>query len=191
MIKVEDLTIGYGKKIIQKNVNFQIHDGIFGLLGTSGIGKTTLLRTISGLTPQLSGNIFCDSEAFMMHQKYTNFAWLKCIDNILIVDEIQKRNPDLDRAMGMLKKVELLKYAKYYPTQLSGGMNQRLALARTLYANPKNLLMDEPLSALDENTRKKMQDLIMDYQEKTQSTILMVTHSKQEAQRMCKEIITL
>lgn len=189
MIEVRNLTIGYGKKIIRNNINFKIDNGIYGLLGESGVGKTTLLRTLASLTPKISGEILFNSKPFMMHQKYTNFAWLKCIDNILIVDEIQKRNQDLESAMDILQKVGLLKYANYYPAQLSGGMNQRLALARTLYAKPQNLLMDEPLSALDENTRKNMQDLIMDYQKKTESTILMVTHSNSEAKRMCKKII--
>ena len=94
-------------------------------------------------------------------------------------------------ALHMLERVGLKAYAYKYPMQLSGGMRQRLALARVLYAQPKILLMDEPLSALDEITRKSMQDLIIETQRNNKSTIILVTHSDAEAKRMCHEIIKM
>ena len=91
----------------------------------------------------------------------------------------------------MLYKVGLGGYEKKFPKELSGGQRQRLALARTLYMNPEVMLMDEPLSALDEKTRFEMQNLIIELHQKTHNTILMVTHSTNEANRMCDKIITI
>ena len=91
----------------------------------------------------------------------------------------------------MLEMVKLGEHMDKYPRQLSGGMRQRLALARTLFINPKIVLMDEPLSALDNETRTEMQDLILDTHKNTKNTIFMVTHSQAEANKMCDEIIKL
>jgi ABC-type nitrate/sulfonate/bicarbonate transport system ATPase subunit len=128
----------------------------------------------------------------MMHQRYTNFDWLSCLDNVLIAERKRKGRRELkNEAIEVLKKVGLGDYLDRYPTELSGGMQQRLALARVLFAKPKVLLMDEPLSALDDTTREKMQQLILDCHKETQNTILMVTHSVDEATKMCDHIINL
>lgn len=205
MIQIEKLTTGYSRdKPLLKDYSFKFKDNrIYGILGESGCGKTTLLKTLAGLIYPLSGEIFIDGEiltkasknnVYMMHQNYTCFNWLTCLDNVLIIEKV-KRNKitkDVkDRALYMLERVGLKNEAGKYPTQLSGGMKQRLALARILYAEPQILLMDEPLSALDETTRKSMQDLIMEMQKKTKSTIILVTHSESEAKRMCHEIIKM
>lgn len=130
---------------------------------------------------------------YMLHQNYTSFDWLTCLDNILIAKKIQGNvtEEDIDNAKQMLDAVKLSKDADKYPRQLSGGMRQRLALARTLFVNPKIILMDEPLSALDGKTRGEMQDLILDIHERTKNTILMVTHSTEEANKMCDKIIKI
>ena len=94
-------------------------------------------------------------------------------------------------AKQMLKNVELQGYENKYPKQLSGGMRQRLALARMLFIKPEIILMDEPLSALDSDTRNTMQDLILRIHKETNNTIIMVTHSKTEAEKMCDEIINI
>ena len=129
----------------------------------------------------------------MLHQNYTSFDWLTCIDNVLIAKTIQGvvTEEDEANAQKMLELVKLDKDANKYPRQLSGGMRQRLALARTLFVNPKIILMDEPLSALDGSTRNEMQDLILDIHQRTKNTILMVTHSTEEANKMCDEIVKL
>ena len=205
MIELKQLTTGYVRdKPIMRDFCYTFQDNkIYGVLGESGKGKTTLLKTIAGLIPSLSGEVVVNGQKvkkpgkngiYMMHQNYTSFDWLTCVDNILLTKKIkhesirEKENGD---AVRMLKTVGLGDYVLDYPTQLSGGQRQRLALARTLFINPQIILMDEPLSALDEKTRAKMQMLILKIHKETQNTIIMVTHSKDEARKMCDEIITI
>lgn len=203
MIVLNNLCTGYirGSPLL-KDFNYQFDNKIYGILGESGCGKTTLLRTIAGLTKPLSGQVLIDgvkidkpnkSGIYMMHQNYTSFDWLTCIDNVLIAKKIKDSvtDADKDNAKRMLEMVKLDEHADKYPRQLSGGMKQRLALARTLFINPKIVLMDEPLSALDGKTRNEMQDLILNIHKKTQNTILIITHSIEEANKMCDEIIKL
>lgn len=201
MIELNKLYTGYSRdKPLLKNFNYQFDSKIYGILGESGCGKTTLLRTIAGLIKPLSGNAVVNGELvtkasknniYMMHQNYTSFDWLKCLDNILIAQKVKGRinKCDIDRAKEMISIVGLEGNENKYPKQLSGGMRQRLALARTLFMNPEIILMDEPLSALDIETRQKMQDLIIKQHKETNNTIIMVTHSKGEAQKMCDVII--
>lgn len=201
MIEISELYTGYSRdKPLLKNFNYQFDSKIYGILGESGCGKTTLLRTIAGLVKPLSGTISVNGELitkasknniYMMHQNYTSFDWLRCLDNILIAKKVKGRisKCDVDRAKEMMKLVGLENNEDKYPKQLSGGMRQRLALARTLFMNPGIILMDEPLSALDIETRERMQDLIINQHKETSSTIIMVTHSREEANKMCDVII--
>ena len=198
MIVLNNLCVGYVKNSpLLKDFNYQFENKIYGILGESGCGKTTLLRTIAGLTKPLAGEVLIDGEkpnkngVYMLHQNYTSFDWMTCIDNVLISKKIKGKitNKDVENAIKMLDVVKLGKHKDKYPRQLSGGMRQRLALARTMFMNPKIVLMDEPLSALDSKTRKDMQDLILNIHRDTNNTIIMVTHSKEEADRMCDKII--
>lgn len=202
-IELKKIHTGYTRdKPLLKDFNYVFEDKVYGILGKSGCGKTTLLRTISGLLKPLSGEILVDgkplkspgkNEIYMMHQNYTSFDWLTCIDNILIAKDIKSKvtDEDIQRAEEMMESVMLKGYENRYPKQLSGGQRQRLALARTLFMNPKILLMDEPLSALDEDTRKVMQDLVLNAHRKSGNTVIMVTHSLEEAKRMCDVIIDM
>lgn len=199
MIELDNLSIGYNGVAILPPINLYIRsNSIIGILGTSGKGKSTLLKTIARLIPPIDGEVrftppYADGRlepVYMMHQKYTNFDWLSCIKNILIVQRdrrLRKSKEEQERALDVLDKVGLYEYRDKWPTELSGGMQQRLALARVLYARPKYLLMDEPLSALDDKTRAKMQDLVMDLHKELHNTILLVTHSGAEADLMCDD----
>lgn len=197
MIKLQNVSIGYNSIVLRGGLNYNFDkDKIYGILGKSGVGKTTLLKTIAGLLPSIDGVMEINDEIrdsiYMMHQSYTCFDWFNCIDNILITERIKhnKITKELrEKAIGILADVGLSGYENHYPTQLSGGQRQRLALARTLFTSPKVILMDEPLSALDEETRIGMQDLILDIHNKTHNTIIIVTHSEAEANKMCDEII--
>lgn len=201
MIELKNVYTGYDKKNpLLKNFSYNFDTKIYGILGPSGCGKTTLLRTIAGLTKPLSGQVLIDGEVvtkaskndvYMMHQNYTSFDWLKCLDNVLLAQKVKGRvtKEDVEHAKEMLSLVGLQGSENKYPKQLSGGMRQRLALARTLFVNPGIILMDEPLSALDAHTRRDMQGLIMQKHAETKNTIIMITHSKEEAEKMCEVII--
>lgn len=198
MIKLNDLSIGYNGEAILEHIDQSFDDGlIYGVLAKSGAGKTTLLKTIAGLIRPVFGEVVIDGIAYrnadrnpvyMMHQRYSNFGWRTCVDNVLIAQR-DKKLRDRNDAIKVLSAVGLEQYADKWPSQLSGGMQQRLALARTLYVQPKYLLMDEPLSALDDKTRSTMQRLILDVHAATGNTIIMVTHSQDEAVKMCDKII--
>lgn len=194
MIALNDLVIGY-KKPLTEPLNHRFEKGkVYGILGKSGRGKSTLLKTIANMQKPLAGSISRgdNSQIYMMHQRYTNFNWLSCLDNVLIAERDRRRRKEsVSVARAILEQVGLSGYSERFPTELSGGMQQRLALARVLFAKPDYLLMDEPLSALDDATRAKMQKLIMDTHRKTGSTIIMVTHSHEEAKKMCDQIIYL
>lgn len=203
MIEVKNLYTGYCRdKPLLKDFNYDFDTKVYGILGQSGCGKTTLLRTIAGLMKPLSGEVVISGEVvtkasknnvYMMHQNYTSFDWLRCLDNILIAKKVKGRvnGEDINRAKQILSLVGLEGNEDKFPKQLSGGMRQRLALARTLFMSPEIILMDEPLSALDVNTREIMQDLIIQKHKETNNTIIMVTHSKEEAKKMCDVIIEL
>lgn len=194
-IKVQQLSTGYTKaNPLITDYDFEFIKGrSYGILGESGCGKTTFLRTLCELTPPLKGLILCETKSiYMMHQHYTSFDWLTCENNILIIDRIAGNAitaHERNRVKEVLKDVGLSGYENKYPKQLSGGMRQRLSLARVLYAKPSILLMDEPMSALDQKTRRQMQDLILDMHRSIKNTIIMVTHSPEEADYMCNEIL--
>lgn len=201
MITLINISTGYSRdKPLLKKFNYEFQNKIYGILGESGCGKTTFLRTIAGLMKPLEGSIKVDgkelqkaskNDIYMMHQNYTCFDWMNCSENILIAKRIKRKINDSDyvKAENMLKKVGLLEHKNKFPQQLSGGQRQRLSLARTLFIEPQIVLMDEPLSALDEKTRSDMQQLIIEMHKRTNNTIIMVTHSKEEAEKMCDLII--
>lgn len=194
MITLNKLVVGYDKPLI-KPMDYTFEDGkIYGILGKSGCGKSTLLKTIANMHKPISGEIINQSknQIYMMHQRYTNFNWLSCLNNVLIAERKKQKRKELrPQAVDVLTKVGLGEYLDRYPTELSGGMQQRLSLARVLFVKPAILLMDEPLSALDDSTRVRMQQLIMDIHKETGNTIIMVTHSVSEAEKMCDQIIKL
>ena len=194
MIVLNELVVGYDHPLVDP-LNYTFEEGkVYGVLGKSGCGKSTLLKTIAKMHKPISGQVkrTDDKQIYMMHQRYTNFNWLHCLDNVLIAERNKRKRKELEPyAKQVLEQVGLGEYLDRYPTELSGGMQQRLALARVLFVKPHYLLMDEPLSALDDSTRAKMQQLIMDIHKETNNTIIMVTHSVDEANKMCDQIIKL
>ena len=204
MIELKNLCIGYDKDTpIINNINYTFKDNkIYGVLGPSGYGKTTLLRTVANLLKPISGEILLNNrpltnpredEIYMMFQNYTSFDWISCLDNVLIAKSIRSGITDEDRARAkqILISVGLGDKIDWYPRKLSGGQRQRLALARSIFMNPKVILMDEPLSALDTKTRTEMQELILNDHKQDKNIIIMVTHSPEEARRMCDVIIDI
>lgn len=209
IIDLKNISQSYdgGKSYIIKDLNFTIKDkplqGQFiVLLGMSGSGKSTLLRYMAGLQEPTSGEVLLrnkpvgkDNRVSMVFQQYSSLPWMSVLDNVSLAlryKGISKKDRD-EQAMEMIKLVGLegqeKKYAQY-PT-LSGGQLQRVAIARSLLANPEILLMDEPFGALDVKTRLQMQDLLAQVWEKFQSTIVFITHDIQEAVYLGDDIYIL
>ncbi|MCC7567550.1 MAG: ABC transporter ATP-binding protein [Methanoregulaceae archaeon] len=171
------------------------------LLGPSGCGKTTLLRIIGGLEQATSGCIAINSHHVsgpdpmmaMIFQEYSLFPWRTIRDNIAFGLEIRnvQREEREEAVDTYLSLVGLTEFAESYPYELSGGMRQRVAVARALAINPGILLMDEPFGALDAQTRNMMQRELLDIWEKTKKTIIFVTHSVDEAVFLADRIVVL
>ncbi|HTV27481.1 MAG TPA: ABC transporter ATP-binding protein [Xanthobacteraceae bacterium] len=180
-------------------VSFNLHAGqLLSLLGPSGCGKTTFLRIAAGLIPKTSGTVQINGTEVerpqpdfgMVFQQPNLMPWRTVLKNVLFPIEIQG---DADggatqRAAELLSLVGLSGFEHSYPAQLSGGMQQRVALCRALVLQPKLLLMDEPFGALDELTRMEMQDLLLDIRIKTGATVMLVTHSISEAIYLSDEV---
>jgi ABC-type nitrate/sulfonate/bicarbonate transport system ATPase subunit len=161
------------------------------LLGPSGCGKSTLLRLVAGLDQPDSGEIIVNGQHVrgpsrdrgMVFQKYTSFPWLSVEDNIAYGLKINgvPAEQRKETVSHLLKAVGLTEFAGVYPETLSGGMQQRVAIARTLALRPSVILMDEPFGALDAQTRSEMQQLLLEIWDETACTILFVTHDVEEA----------
>lgn len=200
MIKINNLEMKYGSDVIFKNFNHEFKDGtITAIMGASGKGKTTLIRCIAGLNKPTNGEVLYNNKVikkphkdiFMMHQHYANYPWKTCLENVLFPIAINRKITiqDKTKALALLDLVGLTNAANKFPSELSGGMNQRLAFARLLMAEPKVVLMDEPMSALDKETRQDMQNILLDLNKKTNNTIIMITHDLNEANKLASEII--
>ena len=175
-----------------ENVTFDLKVGqLVTLLGPSGCGKTTFLKIVGGLIPASSGTIQINGRDVIephpdfgvVFQQANLMPWRTILANVLFPMEILGRSnaAATQRAKDLLALVGLEGFELSYPSQLSGGMQQRVALCRALIHKPKLLLMDEPFGALDELTRMEMQDLLLDIRGKTGATVMFVTHSISEA----------
>ncbi|MFZ2898565.1 MAG: ABC transporter ATP-binding protein [Saprospiraceae bacterium] len=199
IIELRNVSQSYdgGKSYIMQNLNMLIEDkpdkGQFiVILGASGCGKSTILRYIAGLQKPTTGEVLIHEKPItpqnrvsMVFQQYSSLPWMTVLDNVALglrykgVEE-KERN---ERAMELIEMVGLAGHEKkfaQYPT-LSGGQLQRVAIARSMIANPEILLMDEPFGALDINTRLQMQELLLDIWYKFHPTVIFVTHDISEA----------
>ena len=171
------------------------------LLGPSGCGKSTILRMIAGLDHPDSGQVVVNGKIVeapgrdrgMVFQKYTSFPWLTVADNIAYGMKINGARPaDINETVSrLIDAVGLKGFERSYPDKLSGGMQQRLAIARTLAVKPEVILMDEPFGALDAQTRSDMQSLLLQIWDETACTILFVTHDVEEAIYLADRIFIL
>ena len=175
-----------------ENISFDLKErSLVTLLGPSGCGKTTFLKIVGGLIGASSGVVEIGGESVsephedfgVVFQQANLMPWRTILDNVLFPMEILGRTGSAatQRAHQLLAQVGLAGFERAYPSQLSGGMQQRAALCRALIHEPKLLLMDEPFGALDELTRMEMQDLLLDIRARTGATTLFVTHSISEA----------
>lgn len=182
-----------------KNINIKIKDNEFAcIVGPSGCGKSTLLRILAGLDFPTNGEILVNNKIVrgpgadrgMVFQSYTLFPWLTVEDNIRFGLEIKKLNKNEADAIvdRYLERIHLTKFRKSYPKELSGGMKQRVAIAKALANSPEVLLMDEPFGALDPHTKQQMQLLLREIWEVEKPTIVFITHDIEEAVFLANKI---
>jgi len=188
--------------VVLEKINLEVQDKEFVcILGSSGCGKTTLLRMIAGLDAAESGAILLDGQEMkgtspkvgMVFQEYSLFPWRTVIDNIAFGLEMHgmKRDERYRIAEQYLKLVNLAQFRDSYPSELSGGMRQRVAVARALALDPVLLLMDEPFGALDAQTRNMLQTELLEIWQKTKNTVVFITHSVDEAVFLSDRIVVL
>jgi NitT/TauT family transport system ATP-binding protein len=186
-----------------QDISFVVEEGSFvSLVGPSGCGKSTLLQMMAGLVPGTSGEVLVDGVAVrqpapekisVMFQDATLLPWKRISENIEFPLEIRGMDRDerRHRAAAMLALVGLSEFAERYPHELSGGMRQRVSIARALAPDPRILLMDEPFGALDEQTRIKMGHELLRIWEKTGKTIFFITHSLTEALFLADTVLVM
>ena len=205
LLEIRGVSKKFGDFIAVNNVDLDIYHGeLFCLLGGSGCGKTTLLRMLAGFEKPSSGQILIDGQDMsevppykrptnMMFQNYALFPHMTVEKNIafgLEQDGLAKSEIS-DKIDSILRLVELQDYKKRRPQQLSGGQRQRVALARALVKQPKLLLLDEPLSALDKKLREQTQFELMNIQDKVGVTFVVVTHDQEEAMTLSTRIAVM
>jgi len=171
------------------------------ILGPSGCGKSTLMRLIAGLHPATTGRIEVSSkpvngpvsEVGIVFQSPVLLEWRNILDNVLFQADMRGLNVGeyKERAMQLLHQVGLQDFADRYPHELSGGMRQRASIARALLHNPPLLLMDEPFGALDSQTRSNMQNLLLDVLQREGKTVMLITHSVDEAIYLSSKIFVV
>lgn len=202
LLSIRKVTKYFDEELAVDDVNLDIRQGeIFALLGASGSGKSTLLRMLAGFEVPSEGKILLDNEDItdqppyqrqinMMFQSYALFPHMTVEQNLAFGLKQDKLTKDviLERVHRMLKLVHMEKYARRKPHQLSGGQKQRVALARSLAKQPKLLLLDEPMGALDKKLRTEMQLEVVDILENVGVTCVMVTHDQEEAMTMADRI---
>ncbi len=204
-LQIENVGKTFGSFRALDDISFDIHDGEFVcFLGPSGCGKTTLLRCIAGLEFQTEGTIHqggtdiswlppSKRDFGIVFQSYALFPNLTVVNNVaygLINKKLAKPHIE-ERVAGLLSLVDLTRHADKYPSQLSGGEQQRVALVRALATSPGLLLLDEPLSALDAKVRAHLRREIRDLQKRLGVTTVMVTHDQEEAQTMADRIFVM
>ncbi|WP_018388117.1 ABC transporter ATP-binding protein [Ancylobacter sp. FA202] len=201
-IRFENVWKEYDERVVLEQVNLSLADHEFlVIIGPSGVGKTTLLRMLLSQEQPTRGRILLDGEPIateptadrgVVFQRYSVFPHRTVLGNVMMGPQWAgapllgrffgaRRRALEERAMALLTRVGLGEHAHKYPAQLSGGMQQRLALAQALIMKPKVLLLDEPFGALDPGTRKSMHELVGELWEENRMTIVMVTHDLPEA----------
>jgi len=197
------------KKIVLADINLKIRENEFlTILGPSGCGKSTLLKIIAGFSKTDGGKLLkkgktikeAGMDRLMLFQDFEQlFPWQKVINNVEFAVKQAAKNKKLklssvqikERALKYLKQVKLRDYQNYYPHQLSGGMKQRVALARTLAAEAEIMLMDEPFGSVDSQTRQELQQLLVQLWQEENRTIIFVTHDIREAVFLSQRIVVM
>ncbi|WP_394348373.1 ABC transporter ATP-binding protein [Halonotius terrestris] len=193
---------GSGTVEALRDVNFAVEEGEFVcIIGSSGAGKTTLFRIIAGLEEATDGTVWLDGEPIegpgtdrgMVFQEYGLFPWRTVLKNVTF--GLEQRGLDkqarLERAREMIELVGLDGFEDSYPKELSGGMKQRVGIARALAVDPEILLMDEPFGSVDAQTKQRLHEELLDIWSATNKTVLFVTHDVDEAVTLADRVVVL
>jgi NitT/TauT family transport system ATP-binding protein len=206
LLVVEDMVMRFGSAedgvTALDNVSFTVAPGEFlAVIGPSGCGKSTLFNIIGGLLGGYDGRVAVAGEKVygphasigMVFQEESTFPWRNVVDNVAFPLEIagMAKRERIERARHFVSMVGLDGFEKRYPAQLSGGMRQRVSMARTLASEPKILLMDEPFAALDEQTRLLLGDKVLQIQQELNQTMLLITHNITEAVQLADRILVM
>ena len=189
---------------VLRDINLDVRKGEYvSLIGHSGCGKSTLLNIIAGLTPVTTGAVLLEDrevnapgpERAVVFQNHSLLPWLTVYDNVMLaVDKVWRADPAKQRAERVMRSLELVHMGharNKRPAEISGGMKQRVGLARALAMEPKVLLLDEPFGALDALTRAHLQDQVMAIHQKLGNTVVMITHDVDEAVLLSDRIVML
>jgi len=211
-VRIRRLWKEYGRQVVLENISLDVESGEFvTIIGASGCGKTTLLRILLGEERQTRGEVLLDGEPLpdepgpdrgVVFQKYSVFPHMTALRNVMVGEEFARapltarlfgsaRRETRQRALDMLAAVGLANAGDKYPSELSGGMQQRLAIAQALMRRPRILLLDEPFGALDPGIRADMHELILDLWSKLRLTIFMTSHDIKESFYLGGRVIVL
>jgi NitT/TauT family transport system ATP-binding protein len=206
VLRVEDLVKRFdtpeGPITAVDRVSFSVAQGeLVSLIGPSGCGKSTVFNIVGGLVPMSQGRVLVNGEAIagphaaigMVFQEESTFPWRTVLDNVAFPLEIAglRKAERIERAMHYVKLVGLDGFERRYPAELSGGMRQRVSIARALGSAPKMLLMDEPFASLDEQTRLLLGDKVLQIQQELDQTILLITHNITEAVQLSDRVLVM
>lgn len=208
LLHIQDVYKSYGPKLILDNVDFSVAAGeLCTVVGPSGCGKSTLLRLILGQERPDSGELLIEGQAVntpdrhrgIVYQKYSLYPHLTVEGNVMLGkflelkwhEKLRPKKALREEAMYFLKRVRLEEHAGKYPHELSGGMQQRVAIAQALIMRPKIIMMDEPFGALDPSTRESMQLFLLELWEEFDMTVFFVTHDLEEAAYLGTRIIVI
>jgi len=206
LLAVDDIVMRFGSAAdgvtALDNVSFTVAPGEFlAVIGPSGCGKSTLFNIIGGLLGGYDGRVAVAGERVygphasigMVFQEESTFPWRNVVDNVAFPLEIagMAKRERIERARHFVSMVGLDGFEKRYPAELSGGMRQRVSMARTLASEPKILLMDEPFAALDEQTRLLLGDKVLQIQQELKQTTLLITHNITEAVQLADRILVM
>jgi NitT/TauT family transport system ATP-binding protein len=208
VLHVLDVYKSYGDKLILDNIDLSVRAGeLCTLVGPSGSGKSTLLRLVLGQELPTGGRLLIDGKPAgfpdptrgIVFQRYSLFPHLSVLENVALganlaagaIERWRRRREIREEAMGYLERVRLDAHADKYPHELSGGMQQRVAIAQSLIKKPRILLMDEPFGALDPDTREGMQIFLLELWDESHMTVFFVTHDLEEAVYLGTRIIVL
>jgi ABC-type nitrate/sulfonate/bicarbonate transport system ATPase subunit len=192
-LRIEDGAVNFGSVEVFRHLSLEIARGEFvAVVGPSGCGKTTLLNLLSGFLKPSLGRVVCSGRVRMVYQHDSLFPWQTAAQNIALGLRDLSSEAERERQLkGMLRLINLEEFAGHYPHQLSGGMRQRVELARALAGDTDILLLDEPFSSLDYLTRLRLRRELARMLEELPRTVVLVTHDIEEAAQLADRILVL